>query len=68
MHDWHDRGQYQFHREPLTGGRMAFRNFGGYIDSFYRGLQVREIQPEAAIRIVASGQAGRGLKPRGTSA
>jgi hypothetical protein len=46
VHDWHDRGQYPFHREPLTGGRMAFRNFGGYIDSFYRGLVVREIRPE----------------------
>lgn len=43
LHDWRDQGQYPFHGEPLVGGRMAFRNFGGYIDSFYRSLVIRAL-------------------------
>jgi hypothetical protein len=43
VHDWRDCGQYPFHQKPLAGGRMAFRNFGGYIDSFYRNLVIRDM-------------------------
>lgn len=43
LHDWRDAGQYPFHAEPLLGGHFAFRNFGGYIDSFYSGLVITDL-------------------------
>jgi hypothetical protein len=43
VHDWRDAGQYPFHIQPLTGGRLAFRNFGGYIDSFYSDFVITDL-------------------------
>ncbi|GMV83176.1 MAG: hypothetical protein AMXMBFR7_43600 [Planctomycetota bacterium] len=43
LHDLRDTGQYQFHKEPLQGGHLGFRNWAGYIDGFYRNLVVRRI-------------------------
>ncbi|MBI3829882.1 MAG: DUF1961 family protein [Planctomycetes bacterium] len=40
VHDVRDEGQYKYYPEPLRGGRMAFRNFGGYADDFYTSLRV----------------------------
>ncbi|MCW8128768.1 MAG: DUF1961 family protein [Planctomycetota bacterium] len=40
LHDLRDDGAYPYYREPLEGGRIAFRNFGGYADDFYTGLRV----------------------------
>jgi hypothetical protein len=43
VHDLRDTGQYKHYVEPLRGGRIAFRNFGGYADDFYSGLQITEL-------------------------
>lgn len=43
VHDWMDKGQYEFYKEPLKGGHLAFRNFGGYIDSFYKNIIIKKV-------------------------
>ena len=43
IHAWKDSGQYVYFKEPIHGGRMAFRNFTGFADDFYRSIVVREL-------------------------
>jgi len=41
--DWKDEGQYRYWREPLVGGKMAFRQFNGYMDNWYDKVLVRKL-------------------------
>lgn len=43
VHDVEDADLYPYYPEPLQGGRMAFRNFNGYVDSYYREITVRRL-------------------------
>lgn len=43
LHDLRDEGQYLYYPAPLRGGRLAFRNFGGYADDFYTGVRVHAL-------------------------
>lgn len=43
LHDLKDEGQYPYFHEPLRGGRLAFRNFGGYADDHYQALTVHAL-------------------------
>lgn len=43
LHDITDHGQYSHYKDPLVGGRMAFRNFGGYADDFYARVRIEAL-------------------------
>ncbi|GMV81755.1 MAG: hypothetical protein AMXMBFR7_29390 [Planctomycetota bacterium] len=40
LHDWTDGGAYAHFKEPLRGGKIGLRNFGGYAEDFYSGFTV----------------------------
>ncbi|MBN1808173.1 MAG: hypothetical protein JW909_03830 [Planctomycetes bacterium] len=40
VHDWSDEGQYRYWKEPLSGGRLALREFNGYIESYYSEIRL----------------------------
>ncbi|MFH1377145.1 MAG: hypothetical protein ABIH86_00135 [Planctomycetota bacterium] len=43
LHDVVDSGQYPFYPDPLRGGGVGFRNFGGYAEDFYSHITIRSI-------------------------
>jgi hypothetical protein len=43
VHDWQEAGQYEYYKEPISGGRLAFRNFGGFADDYYSSIVIREL-------------------------
>ena len=43
VHDIQDTDLYPYYPDSLKGGHMAFRNFNGYIDSYYRQITVRKL-------------------------
>lgn len=43
VHDVIDEGQYPFWREPLVGGKIGFRNFGGYAEDVYEQITLEAL-------------------------
>jgi hypothetical protein len=44
VHDWRDDGRYPYWPQPLSGGRLGFRNFGGFADDLYERITIRAMQ------------------------
>lgn len=42
VHDWRNEGQYPYWLETLYGGRLGFRNFGGFADDVYEQIPIRD--------------------------
>jgi hypothetical protein len=43
IHKWVDSGEYNYFKEPLHGGHMAFRNFTGFADDFFSSVVIKEL-------------------------
>lgn len=43
LHDWTELGQYRYYKDHLVGGKLCFRNFNGYIESYFSNIVVRKL-------------------------
>ncbi len=44
VHDIRDEGQYPYWPQVLAGGRLGFRNFGGFADDMYSRITIRSLE------------------------